>query len=91
MHRCLDIPELLNLIASCMITKGPRGERQRQDLVSLAVTCRGLTDTVLNVLWKNQSSLTVLLKCFPNDLWTMRSVSSGDIAGPVLVRWTLSE
>lgn len=82
MHRCLDVPELLELIASCMM----KGGGKRQDLVSLAVACHGLTDPVLNVLWKHQSSLSVLLKCFPNDLWTIRPVSSGYISRMVLVR-----
>lgn len=67
MHRCLIVSELVGEIAKLVIECGGK----RKDLVSLAITCHTLTETVLTVLWKQQQSLVVLFKCFPADMWRM--------------------
>ncbi|KAJ7198034.1 hypothetical protein B0H12DRAFT_1166442, partial [Mycena haematopus] len=56
-------------------------ERHRQQgLARLARTCRFFMNPALDQLWRPQSSVLPLLRCFPLHLWELRSGSL--IAGP---------
>ncbi|KAJ6594640.1 hypothetical protein B0H19DRAFT_66994 [Mycena capillaripes] len=60
MHRCCNIPEVVELIC---------GEAKFSTLASLARTCQMFQPSAFAVLWENQKDLLQLLKCTPSDLW----------------------
>ncbi|KAJ7165695.1 hypothetical protein C8R43DRAFT_1165272 [Mycena crocata] len=61
MHRALRILEIIELI--CLDV------RRRPTYASLARTCRDFQDPALNLLWRDQDTLTHLLQCLPSALW----------------------
>ncbi|TFK55530.1 hypothetical protein OE88DRAFT_630514 [Heliocybe sulcata] len=62
MHRCLLIPELLSNIFEF--------QERKRELAILARTCRAFGDPALDVLWRDLSSLSTLIKAtVPPHLW----------------------
>jgi hypothetical protein len=78
MHHCLEVLEILNHIIEYL------GFR---DLTSLARVNRALSEPTLDVIWKYPFDISVLLYCFPKDLWYEKE-SEYD-SGSVLVKYYL--
>ena len=63
MHRCLEIPEILELIfrqvddGSCC------------DTLHLVLTCRHFKNHALSLLWRSLESPAPLFMAMPSDLW----------------------
>ena len=64
MHRCLNIDEILRLIAYELVTSGREG-----GALCLACCCKCFQEPVLDTLWATQFDLYMLLMCFPEDVW----------------------
>jgi len=64
MHACLNVGEILRLIASELVAS-----KTRATTVALACCCKSFEDPVLDVLWETQCQLLSLLKSFPGDVW----------------------
>ena len=64
MHVCLDVDEIVRLIAHELIASGGRGTA-----VGLACCRKSFEDPVLDTLWATQVKLLPLLKCFPGEVW----------------------
>ena len=60
MHACLNVDEIVRLIA-CELGKGTA--------VALACCRKSFEDPVLDALWVEQYRLLPLLKSFPEDVW----------------------
>ncbi|KAG2071666.1 hypothetical protein BDR04DRAFT_1097929 [Suillus decipiens] len=45
------------------------------DLTNVAVTCSTLSGSAINMLWCEQSSLSSLIMCLPQDTWRQRKIS----------------
>ncbi|PIL22673.1 hypothetical protein GSI_15366 [Ganoderma sinense ZZ0214-1] len=65
MHRCLAVPELLNLIFKEVHTSAKGGIT----VAALARTAKCFQDVALDTLWEKQMSLVPLVKCFPHEIW----------------------
>ncbi|KAI6115152.1 hypothetical protein EDD16DRAFT_1892797 [Pisolithus croceorrhizus] len=77
MHPCLRIAEILDLIISFMVDErihkpGEVCGIRHQDIERLARTCKAFRDPALDVLWRTQPSLSPLIMCLPNHLWTVK-------------------
>ncbi|KAK7020358.1 hypothetical protein R3P38DRAFT_1204381 [Favolaschia claudopus] len=69
MHRCLDIPEILQHIFQDVDTD----DGLRRDLPSLAAlarTCRSFSPVALDNLWGVLVGLDPILRCMPSDLYS---------------------
>ena len=64
MHCCLNIDEIVRLIAWELVTS-----RRKATAVRLACCCKSFEDPVLDTLWATGLGLTNLLGCFPGDVW----------------------
>ena len=64
MHRCLNVDEIVRLIAYELVTSG-----RKAAAVGLACCCKGFEDPALDTLWATQTDLSTLFKCFPGDVW----------------------
>ena len=64
MHPCLNVDEILRLIAHELVASGGKGTA-----VGLACCRKGFGDPVLDVLWETQDQLLPLLETFPGDVW----------------------
>ena len=64
MHSCLNVDEILRLIAEKLIES-----ESKATAASLACCCRLVHDPVLDTLWETQSQLIPLLKCLPQEVW----------------------
>ena len=64
MHPCLNVDEIVRLIACELVTSG-----RKATAVCLACCSRSLQEPVLDVLWATQAELSPLFKCFPGDVW----------------------
>ena len=64
MHACLNVDEIVRLIAGELVTSG--GEATA---VGLACCCKGFEDPALDALWAELDRLLPLLKTFPGDVW----------------------
>jgi len=64
MHPCLNVDEILRLIACELVTSGGR-----ENAVGLACCCKNFEDPVLDTLWETQDQLHPLLKSLPGDVW----------------------
>jgi len=62
-HQIFEIDELLKLVIEELVETSPRSA------VSFALTCRSLEEPTLSSLWKEQHSLTDLIKVLPNHTW----------------------
>ena len=74
MHRALLIPEILHAV--CVYATDAT-------LVSLVRTCKVFHEVAIQVLWDELHDLNPLIKCFPEDAWTVdqEHVVSGQSAG----------
>ncbi|KAI0754815.1 hypothetical protein C8Q80DRAFT_1095709 [Daedaleopsis nitida] len=73
MHRCLRVPELLDIIfQKVQIESGGNSA-----VIALACTARCFQDAALDTLWQSQASLVPLVKCFPEALLTETKVEDG--------------
>ena len=64
MHACLNIDEIVRLIACELVGSG--GEAAA---AALACCCKSFEDPVLDALWVEQDRLFPLLRSFPEDIW----------------------
>ncbi|KAJ7622916.1 hypothetical protein DFH06DRAFT_1447108 [Mycena polygramma] len=69
MHRCLNIPELVDLIFGELQCPLPNQALGHRDFAALARTCKTFLDPALRLLWREQGTLSNLLKCLPSHLW----------------------
>ena len=67
MHTCLDVDEIVRLIALELVTSGGRATA-----VGLACCCKSFEDSALDALWMTQDRLFTLLKSFPGDVWNKK-------------------
>jgi hypothetical protein len=66
MHHALEIDDIIyNILRHVKSSK--------TDLVNVAMTCSKFSDPALNMLWCEQSSLTPLIMCLPQDTWEVMS------------------
>ena len=64
MHPCLNVDEILRLLACELV-----GSEARATAVALGSCCKSFEDPVLDALWETQHRLIPLLKCLPQDVW----------------------
>ena len=64
MHRCLNVDEIVRLIARELVISGGNATAVR-----LARCCKSFEDPVLDALWTMRFNLSTLFKCFPGDVW----------------------
>jgi len=62
-HPIVEIDELVRLVVDALVETSPRSA------VLFALTCRSLEELTLSSLWKEQHSLTDLIKVLPNHTW----------------------
>jgi hypothetical protein len=67
MHDCLNVDEIVRLLVSGLIACG-----WKETAVALACCCKKFEDPVLDVLWKEQKGLDVLLATLPEGVWDER-------------------
>ena len=70
MHRCLLISEILRIVLENVSSLQPAA-----DLLAIALVSKNFCELALDELWTFQSSLTLLIKTLPPDLWTEDGVS----------------
>ncbi|KAJ6550863.1 hypothetical protein DFH09DRAFT_988706 [Mycena vulgaris] len=75
MHRCLTILEIIELV--CGHVEVRYLGRDSPDLAALARTCKAFQDPALDLLWREQSTLTHMLKCLPSNVWEEKIHSRG--------------
>jgi len=84
MHRGFSISEILDLIFAQLQSPCPnefdRDARNeslgRRHFAALARTCKTFQNPALDFLWREQDTLTNLLKCLPSHLWEEEAGSS---------------
>ena len=64
MHRCLNVDEILRLIAYELVAS-----ETEATAVCMARCCKCFQGPVLDTLWAEQFDLSPLFKCFPGDVW----------------------
>ena len=64
MHACLNIDEIIRLIARELVASGGNATA-----VGLACCCKSYEDPVLDVLWATQDRLLPLFKSLPGGVW----------------------
>ena len=64
MHACLNVDEIVRLIARELVASGGRGTA-----VALACCCKDFEDPALDALWVEQYRLFPLLDSLPADVW----------------------
>ena len=64
MHACLNVDEIVRLIASELVASG-----EKATAVALACCRKSFEDPVLDALWVKQNKLLPLLKSLPGDVW----------------------
>lgn len=62
MHRALFISEIANFICEPL---------DETTLAALARSCKALHEPAVHSLWADLSNLVPLVKCFPDDSWTV--------------------
>ena len=62
MHRALLIPEILHAVCAYATDA---------TLVSLARSCKVFHEVAIQVLWDELRDLSPLIKCLPEDAWTV--------------------
>jgi len=75
MHPCLNVDEVLRLLACKLVASGAKAAA-----VSLACCCRSFEDPLLDALWETQDGLLPLLKSLPGDVW---KVEKGQFVSPL--------
>ncbi|KAK7020359.1 hypothetical protein R3P38DRAFT_3272166 [Favolaschia claudopus] len=81
MHRCLAIPEILQLISESL--RDDYGRRNLPSLAVLAQTCRSFSPVALAQLWGILSGLDPILHCMPLDLFSRRGKDSWKLQRPI--------
>ena len=64
MHACLNVDEIVRLIARELVASGRNGTAS-----GLACCRKSFEDPVLDALWATQNGLIPLLMSFPRDVW----------------------
>ena len=64
MHVCLNVDEIVRLLASALVTSG-----WRASAVAFACCCKKFEDPALDALWREQKGLLPLLDTFPEGIW----------------------
>jgi len=64
MHACLNVDEIVRLIASELVASGGT-----ETAVAFACCRKSFEDPVLDVLWVEQDRLLPLLESFPEGIW----------------------
>jgi len=64
MHPCLNVDEILRLLACELVASGAEVA-----VVALARCCKSFEDPMLDALWETQDRLAPLLKCLPQGVW----------------------
>jgi len=64
MHACLNIDEIVRLIACELVASGAKATA-----AALARCHKNSEGPVLDILWKTQRGLLPLLKSLPGDVW----------------------
>ena len=86
MHACLNVDEIVRLIACELVAS-----RAKATAAALARCCNSFEDPVLDTLWETQDQLPPLLEPFPRDVWNEggRTVSTPTtyISTPSLRIW----
>ncbi|KAK7013698.1 hypothetical protein R3P38DRAFT_2720428 [Favolaschia claudopus] len=79
MHRCWEVAELVQLIFEALDPYAVGvyraegiGQLKASTLFRLAQTCRQLCEPALDVLWRTNEGLILLLKCLPTNTWAIR-------------------
>ena len=67
MHQCLRTPELLSHILEDVYAE----ESGLKDMAALAVACQTFREPALDILWRSLPSLGPLLRCLPEDAYTI--------------------
>ncbi|KAG2335598.1 hypothetical protein BDR05DRAFT_1063828 [Suillus weaverae] len=81
MHNALQIDDIIYAILRYV-------KSSKTDLVNVAMTCSKFSDTALNMLWCEQSSLAPLIMCLPQDTWEVaQDLTINFSREPVLVEW----
>jgi hypothetical protein len=72
MHRALEIVEI-DLICGQYSSNCPDGlsAAASRDLSVLARTSTTFLNPALRILWRQQNTILNLIKCMPDDLWTI--------------------
>ena len=68
MHPCLNVDEIIRLIAFELVTS-----QAKATAVSFACNSKNFEDPVLDTLWETQDELLPLLKSLPIDIWLGRT------------------
>ena len=63
MHACLNVDEIVRLIASELVSEG------KATTVALACCCKIFEDPALDALWETQDQILPLLRTLPEDVW----------------------
>ena len=64
MHPCLNVDEILRLLAHVLVASGAKTTAG-----ALASCRKTFEEPMLDELWRTQDRLIPLLKCFPRDIW----------------------
>jgi hypothetical protein len=65
MHACLNVDEILRLLACELVESGAMATT-----VAIACCCKSFEETALDVLWETQKKLLPLLKSLLGDIWS---------------------
>ena len=66
MHACLNVDEIVRLIAHELVASEAKGSA-----VALARCYKGFEDPVLDALWETKNGLAPLLASLPSDVWSL--------------------
>ena len=65
-------------MAECFGTSGGHYKHPASTLLALAQTCRGMSDTALQEIWRELPSCAVFVHTLPLDLWKASSPDTTD-------------
>ncbi|KAF5313411.1 hypothetical protein D9611_008514 [Ephemerocybe angulata] len=74
MNRCLQAPEILQLICSQLPNDRPS---DRQRLLAVALSCRALLEPALDRLWLKIPSFRPIMATLPTELWKVDKKGTG--------------
>ena len=63
MDHCLQIPEVVRVLCDGLSGK---------DAYSMAMVARRFVEPALDVRWRDLTSFVPIVKCLPDDLWTVQ-------------------
>ncbi|KAJ7779753.1 hypothetical protein B0H16DRAFT_1405368 [Mycena metata] len=83
MHRALGIPELVELICSQLTpARCTSYDKKGPSLAALARTSKGFCDPALDILWRQQTTITNLLNCMPEGIWKITQGGDDEFKDP---------